>query len=291
MEILNLDATTKTIEIKLGGTVSTSQLVWTSHWADDTGAAFTEGESDGITNNTTAVTVVAAPGVSTRRIVRNITVHNADTAAATVTLQYNNNGTVRILKVFSLNSGSDFDFSPNGPEGPTGATGPQGTTGPTGPQGTTGPTGATGTTGPTGPTGPSAFDPTIGSATVSGITMSLTAAGAVAFGDVCYINSSGQAVIAKADAIANASALVMAAGATGAGGATTFLVHGIARNDSTITITAGAFVYLSTTGTTGNTLTATAPSGTNNVIQILGWGMGSTHIMYFNPCLVQVEHV
>jgi hypothetical protein len=162
--------------------------------------------------------------------------------------------------------------------------------GATGATGATGGTGAAGAAGATGATGPSTINAAPSNLASSGLTTTLTAAGAVAIGDACYINSSGQAVIAKADAIANASALVMAAGATGAGGATTFLINGIIRDDSTISVTAGAFVYLSTTGTTGNTLTATAPSGANNVIQILGWAFGA-HIIYFNPCLVQVEHV
>ena len=119
--------------------------------------------------------------------------------------------------------------------------------------------------------------------------MTLTAGDSVAIGDVCYINSSGQAKLAKADVIADASALVMATATITSTNPGVFLALGIVRADSAISITAGAFVYLSTTGTTGNTLTTTAPSGSNNVIQILGWGVGA-HIIYFAPSLVQVEH-
>lgn len=49
------------------------------------------------TNNTSTVTICSAPASSHVKVVRNITVYNKDTASATVTLQYNANGTVYIL--------------------------------------------------------------------------------------------------------------------------------------------------------------------------------------------------
>jgi len=62
--------------------------------------AFVEGSNDGVLNSTTAVTIVAAPAASTRRIVRSIVVQNKDTASVTLTLLYDNNATQRqICKV------------------------------------------------------------------------------------------------------------------------------------------------------------------------------------------------
>ena len=52
---------------------------------------------------------------------------------------------------------------------------------------------------------------------------------------------------------------------------------------------AGGLIYLTTTGTTGNTLTQTAPSGTNNSIQILGVALAADTFIFL-PSLVQVEH-
>lgn len=127
------------------------------------------------------------------------------------------------------------------------------------------------------------------SGTYAGITVLLTAADTVAFGDVCYINSSGQAKLAKADAIANANATLMAVASITSTQSGLFLLMGTVTHSSLITVTAGALVYLSATGTTGNTLATTAPSGSNNVIQILGHGI-ATHTMLFNPSLIQVEH-
>lgn len=124
-----------------------------------------------------------------------------------------------------------------------------------------------------------------------GFVVSLTAASDLAFGDICYINSSGQAVLADADAIATSSAIVMAIETIDGSPTPTagrFLLSGIARDD-TWTWTVGGLIYLTITGTTGNTLSQTAPTATDDVIQIIGV---ATHAdrMFFNPSLVQVEH-
>lgn len=50
--------------------------------------AFIEGNQHGLTNSTTRVVAVAAPAASVRRLVRTITVYNADTVAATVILEF-----------------------------------------------------------------------------------------------------------------------------------------------------------------------------------------------------------
>lgn len=122
-----------------------------------------------------------------------------------------------------------------------------------------------------------------------GIVVTLTSAQAQAIGDACRITATGKATLAKADAIANATALVMVVDATiGNGASGKYCLHGIVRDDSW-NWTIGGLIYLSTTGTTGNTLTQTAPSGANNVVQILGVAL-TADTMFFSPQLVQVEH-
>jgi hypothetical protein len=123
--------------------------------------------------------------------------------------------------------------------------------------------------------------------TASGTTILLTATANVAFGDVCYIASTGKASLIDADAIASMSAIVMAIATISADASGEFLLMGIARDD-TWAWTVGGLIYGSVTGTTGNTLTQTAPSGTDDVVQIMGV---ATHAdrMYFNPQLVQIE--
>lgn len=134
----------------------------------------------------------------------------------------------------------------------------------------------------------STVNPTPSDVTGSGVKITLTAAGNIAFGDICYIASSGKATLADADAIATSSAIVMALATISADASGQFLLLGVARNDAW-NWTVGGLIYLSTTGTSTNTLTQTAPSGTDDVIQIVGV---ATHAdrMFFNPSLIQVEH-
>lgn len=93
--MLLLTATTSSIEVVLGGAITTSQLSWTASFADITTTTFTPGSANGATNSTTAVTMVAAPAASTQRQVKLLTIYNGDTVSETVTVQYNANGTLR----------------------------------------------------------------------------------------------------------------------------------------------------------------------------------------------------
>lgn len=95
-----LNATTKSLEIVLGGSVSSSQLPFSASYVDmdDTTWALTGmSESDGASNGTTAVTIVAAPAANSRRQVKAISIYNADNANVTLTIRVNNNGTTRII--------------------------------------------------------------------------------------------------------------------------------------------------------------------------------------------------
>jgi hypothetical protein len=118
MALLILDATTKSIEVAMSGAAATTNPDFTAAWADDTGSAFTEGATDGALNGTSAVTLVAAPASSTRRVIKTITIENKDTAAVTLTISYNNNGTLRTIAKVTLNIGdtwtTDGTFDTNG---------------------------------------------------------------------------------------------------------------------------------------------------------------------------------
>ena len=100
-----LDATTKSLEIVLAGAVTTNQLVVVSSWADITTTTFTPGETDVLTNGTTQVTIVAAPGASTQRQVKEILIYNNDTVNATIRVRYNNNTTIRQLINATIGTG------------------------------------------------------------------------------------------------------------------------------------------------------------------------------------------
>lgn len=106
-----LDATTKSLEAVLAGAVTTNQLPIVVTFVDVTTTTYVPGATDTVTNNTTGVTVVAAPAASTQRQVKLLTVFNADTVAATATVRYNNNGTLRTLCKVTLVAGSTLVYT------------------------------------------------------------------------------------------------------------------------------------------------------------------------------------
>lgn len=186
-------------------------------------------------------------------------------------------------------TGIQGDTGAQGATGVTGATGvgDTGVKGDTGNQGATGVTGATGAQGDTGISTDMTVTASPGSDhTATGIKITLTADENLVFGDVGYIKSNGNVGKADADAIATSSALVMALGTINSAASGTFLLLGLVRDDSWAW-TVGGLVYLSVTA---GTLTQTAPSATDDVVQIVGV---ATHAdrMFFYPQLVQVEIV
>lgn len=123
----------------------------------------------------------------------------------------------------------------------------------------------------------------------SGLLVTFTANENQGFGDAIRIASDGDAAIADASVVATSYAIGLCVTTVTAGNTGTYLLQGFARDD-TWNWTVGGPIYLSLNGTTGNTLTQTAPSATNEVVQILGIATHADRI-YFNPQLVQVEHV
>lgn len=115
--MLAFDATTKSLEIKLGGAVTTTELPFVTSYVDinqTTFAATASSEQDGTTNGTTAVVIVTAPGATTTRKLNFLSVVNVDTAAVTLTVQYNNNTTLRIAFKIILAVGDQLSFTDAG---------------------------------------------------------------------------------------------------------------------------------------------------------------------------------
>ena len=109
-----LDATTKSLEIKLAGAVTTTELPYVLSYVDllDSDESVSDvGSNDGTSNGGTAVSVLAAPAASHTRQVKFLSVNNADTVAATLTLQYNDNGTKRIITKTTLDVGDNFIYT------------------------------------------------------------------------------------------------------------------------------------------------------------------------------------
>ena len=111
-------------------------------------------------------------------------------------------------------------------------------------------------------------------------TVELTAAETVAKGDLGIINGSGQVDIADASTLAEVDGmLVMAAEAITATNTGTYITFGHVTGLSGLT--AGTEYYVSVTGTTGNTLTSTKPSTTNEGVRKVGTALSTTELFFF----------
>ena len=89
-----LDSPNKSLQVVLGTTVTTNQLIIVASYTDQLAIVY---ESDLLTNNTTAVTVVSAPTNGSYRV-SYLSVFNNDTISATVTVQINSSSNIR--KIF-----------------------------------------------------------------------------------------------------------------------------------------------------------------------------------------------
>jgi hypothetical protein len=109
-----LDSTTKSLEVKLAGAITTNQLDVTCHATDllDTDQSVSDVvNTDIVTNGTTAVTIMAAPAASHTRVVKTISVYNNDTVSADVTVRKNDNGTFYIITKVTLATGETLIYS------------------------------------------------------------------------------------------------------------------------------------------------------------------------------------
>jgi hypothetical protein len=106
-----LDATTEALEAKLAVEVTTNQLVCSTDWVDITATTITPGGTEILTNGTTAVIIMGSPIASTQRKCNGVSIYNADTVAATVTVQRNHGGTFYVLIVTTLQPGEHLDYT------------------------------------------------------------------------------------------------------------------------------------------------------------------------------------
>lgn len=121
--------------------------------------------------------------------------------------------------------------------------------------------------------------------TASGDIITATAGENVVFGSVCYLKSDGKFWKTDADAEATSASMIVMAIATIAGnGSGLFLKRGYARDD-TWAWTAGNTLYLSTTP---GAMTATAPSGTGDIVRIAGYAKAADYIE-FDPSKIYLE--
>jgi hypothetical protein len=103
-----LDSTLRKLEIVLAGAITTNQLPFVASYQDSTLAP--AATNQGASNSTTAVTLVAAPASGVQRRLKYLSIYNADTVSATVTVRLNDNATLRTIVNIALPSGSTLNF-------------------------------------------------------------------------------------------------------------------------------------------------------------------------------------
>lgn len=112
--MIRLDATNRSLEVKLGGAAATTEPTVVVCYSDKNPNADTYVGATKRTQTTgvTAVTIAAAPASSV--VIRDIdfiNVANRDTAAIVVTVQYNDNATIAPLLVVTLAVGDCLDYT------------------------------------------------------------------------------------------------------------------------------------------------------------------------------------
>lgn len=101
---------TQTLQLVLGAAATTNQLQYTvTYGVKSTGAV---ARNNGTSNSTTDVDMVAAPSSGDFHLVKQITVYNADTVAATVTIKLDQSGTETIIWKGQVGVGATLFYSP-----------------------------------------------------------------------------------------------------------------------------------------------------------------------------------
>jgi len=97
--------------VAMSGAAATTNPTYTVAYADNNGSTFTEGANRGALNGSTDVTVVANPSSGYRRIVKDMTIYNGDTAAVTIFIKYDVSATQRTVAKLVLAVGDSWNFS------------------------------------------------------------------------------------------------------------------------------------------------------------------------------------
>lgn len=105
-----LTETTDNLQAVLAGAITTNQLNCLASWRDVTTTAYTPGRTAINTNSTTDVNVVAAPASSTQRVIDFVSIYNADTVAAVVTVKLDANGTEYPIVKMTLAAGETLEY-------------------------------------------------------------------------------------------------------------------------------------------------------------------------------------
>ena len=107
-----LSSTTTILELKLGAATTTNPVEVLAAWTLLTTTTAVPATSTTTSNSTADVTIVAAPSnASEQRVIKFISIFNADTVANTATIKHDTGGTERIIGKWNLNPGDSLIWS------------------------------------------------------------------------------------------------------------------------------------------------------------------------------------
>lgn len=107
---------TDSLQVLLAGAVTANQCDLIAAYADmaTDGSTFAPAATNGVTNNATAVSWLAAPASGSVRQAKYLSLYNADTASVTATVRINDGTNTRILCKVTLATGERVEYSVDG---------------------------------------------------------------------------------------------------------------------------------------------------------------------------------
>lgn len=108
MFLVNTD---ETVEAIMADAVSATAPVWYVTYADHTTTTLTPGQENGVLNGTTEVEILSSPAASTQRQVKYINIYNADVVTHTISVNFEDGSTERLLVKAQVFSGEVMTWS------------------------------------------------------------------------------------------------------------------------------------------------------------------------------------
>lgn len=106
-----LDTTLRVLKAKIEAAHTTNAPEWTVGYADITSSSFIWGETVGVFNGTTLVTILGAPAGGAQRQVKTMNFYNKDSVSHNITVQYIDDVTTYTLGVFTVAAGKTLAWS------------------------------------------------------------------------------------------------------------------------------------------------------------------------------------
>ncbi len=102
---------TTSLELKLGGSITTSQLPFYVAYVDSTSTNYIPSNTNGESNNTTVVKMLSSPALGETRTIKYISLDNSDSVSTQIIIQINESSTIRKMVDFTLDSGDRLEYT------------------------------------------------------------------------------------------------------------------------------------------------------------------------------------